>query len=279
MEELSKQSSRVIDHYRKTAQDYDKEYDTPHWKELYDKITWHYIEPYLPKRGLILDAGGGTGKWAIPMAQKRLKVIVYDISKEMLDVALRKVKERNLKELIQAKEGDVCNIDFPDNHFDFVLAEGDPISYCEDPDKAVEELSRVLKPDCFMSAAVDSLFSIVRRVLNAGLDIDGTMKILHEKRVYAKDWGFHCWAFIPKDLKALFEKHGLNVMKLAGKPIVYSSEMEPLLRDPEKVKKILEIELKLCEEESIVGYGGHLHIVARKPKKPHKLTQEPISSV
>jgi ubiquinone/menaquinone biosynthesis C-methylase UbiE len=80
------QNEKVIEYYRKTAKDYDKNYDTLFWKTTYDKITWRYIEPYLPKKGLILDAGGGTGKWAIPMAERGLKVVIYDISKEMLEI-------------------------------------------------------------------------------------------------------------------------------------------------------------------------------------------------
>jgi ubiquinone/menaquinone biosynthesis C-methylase UbiE len=196
-------------------------------------------------------------------------VIILDVSRDMLDVALRKVRERNLEESIQVNEGDVCDIGFPDNHFDFVLAEGDPISYCDNPDKAVEELSRVLKPDCFISAGVDSLFSIVRQMLSARLDIDYAMKILHEKRIYVEKWGFNCWVFSPKDLKGLFGKHDLDAVKVVGKTVMYSKEMEPLLQDVEKAKELLEIELNLCEEESIVGYGGHLQIVARKLKKPY----------
>jgi len=262
--EPNEQSSRVIKYYKKVAEDYDKEYDTLYWKELYDKITWHYIEPYLPKDGVVLDAGGGTGKWAIPIAEKRLKVVVYDISKEMLGVSLRKVKDRRLEKLVQTRVGNICNIDFPDNHFDFVLAEGDSISYCSNPDKAVGELSRVLKPNCFIAAGVDSLFSMVRRTLRTRQDLDGAMKILREKRFYAEDSGFHCWAFTPKDLKTLFQKHDLKIVKIAGKTVVYSQEMEPLLQEPEKAKKFLKVELKLCEEESIVGYGAHLHITARK---------------
>ncbi|MEM1569252.1 MAG: hypothetical protein QW547_04110 [Candidatus Bathyarchaeia archaeon] len=41
------QSARVINYYRKVAEDYDKEYDAPYFKMLYDKITRRYIELYL----------------------------------------------------------------------------------------------------------------------------------------------------------------------------------------------------------------------------------------
>ena len=269
MKKQSEQSGRVIEYYRKTAEDYDKEYDTPYWKDLYDKITWHFIQPYLPVDGLVLDAGGGTGKWAIPIAQRGLRVVIYEISREMLNVALRKVKELSLESLIQTKEGDICHVDFPDNHFNFVLAEGDPISYCDDPDMAVAEIYRVLKPGCLVSAGVDSLFRIVRLVCLSH-DLETALKILSEKRLYMEEAGFHCWLFTPEDLRELFVRHGFEVIKIIGKPVVFSKEAEPLLLDVEKAKKLLEIELMLCEQESIAGYGGHLHIVARKPREPHR---------
>ncbi len=56
------QSTRVISYYGRVARDYDREYDVPYFKMLCDKITWHYIEPYLPTSGLVLDAEEGTGK-------------------------------------------------------------------------------------------------------------------------------------------------------------------------------------------------------------------------
>lgn len=265
MERLDDQNRHVIDYYRKTAEEYDKEYEVPVFKELYDKITWRYIEPYLPKEGLVLDAGGGTGKWAIPIAERGLKVIVYDISLEMLNAALRKLREHGLENRIRVKQGDICNIAFPDNHFDFALAEGDPISYCSDPDKAVGELYRVLKPGCYIAAGVDSLLRIIRHAVGLRHDLDAAFRILREKRFYAPKWGFHCWAFAPKDLKQLFTRHGFSVVKVVGKPVVFFREAEPLLQESKKTKKLLELELALCEEESIIGYGGHLHIVAGKP--------------
>ena len=70
----NEQSDRVIAYYHRNAADYDKEYDVPFFKEIYDRLTWRYIEPFLPRTGVVLDAGGGTGKWSIPIAKKGLKV-------------------------------------------------------------------------------------------------------------------------------------------------------------------------------------------------------------
>jgi len=262
-----KQESKVMSFYKKTATQYDKEYENPYWKEIYDKITWRYIEPCLPKKGMVLDAGGGTGKWSVPIAEKGLKVITCDISKEMLKVASQKLKQEKLENLVSLVQGDVCHIPFPSKSFEFVLAEGDPISYCSNPEKAVNELSQVLKQNCFIAAGVDSLFAFLRRMLNSEqVNLDEVLKVSKEKRIHPKDWGFDCWAFTPEDLRRLFTKHGLKRIKIVGKPIMFLNRPETsfIFQDKEKTRKLLKIELEFCENPDIVGYGAHLHIVARK---------------
>lgn len=265
------QIHNVVKYYDQSAEQYDEGYENPYFKELYNKITWRYIEPYLPDDGVVLDAGGGTGKWTLPIAEKGLRVVLYDMSVGMLRVARKKAIERGLDNLVTFKEGDIRDISYPDNTFDFVLAEGDPISYCGDPDKAVMELARVLKPDKFMAAGVDSLYSTARNSLVRG-GPEEALKVLLEKRFLPPQWGFYCWAFSPDDLRRMFETNGLEVVKIIGKTVVYVSrpETELLLQDEAKVKKILDLELMLCEEPSLVGYGGHLHIVGRKKQLESK---------
>ena len=263
----NEQSDRVIAYYHRNAADYDKEYDVPFFKEIYDRLTWRYIEPFLPRTGVVLDAGGGTGKWSIPIAKKGLKVILFDISQEMLNVASAKAKESRLQDRVSFRQGDICNVPFGDNSFDFVLAEGDPISYCSDPDLGVKELGRVLKPNCYLSAGADSYYYTLSRMLNQPeIDFDKFEKVRREKRLFAKDWGFDCWLFTPEDLKKLFKNHGFKVIKIAGKPVLFRNRPEtaPLLKDPEKAQKLIDIELEFCEIASILGNAGHFHIVAQK---------------
>jgi ubiquinone/menaquinone biosynthesis C-methylase UbiE len=77
--------------------------------KIYDAITWEYIEPYVPKDpdALVLDAGGGTGRWTIRMARKGCKVVLVDISEGMLKIAAEKVKKEGLQNKITIKEGDI----------------------------------------------------------------------------------------------------------------------------------------------------------------------------
>ena len=76
---------------------------SPHfdnWTEIlqervYGYVTWEHLKKYIPenKNALILDAGGGTGRWAIPLAKIGYKVILCDISKGMLRQAESKIKQ------------------------------------------------------------------------------------------------------------------------------------------------------------------------------------------
>jgi len=267
------QNRRVITYYNESAQNYDKDFEAPYFREIYDKVTWHYIEPYLPSEGVVLDAGGGTGRWTIPIARRGLGVVLYDISREMLAVARRKIEECGLTDLVTIEEGDICNMPFGNDEFDFVLAEGDSVSYCSDPDKAMSEIARVLKKDRYVAVGVDSLFSGVKGTVERE-GPDQAMKALREKRFYAsyaKPWRLRCWAFSPADLRQLFERNGLEVVKVVGKTLTHRSKSrdDPLLQDPDRAKKLLELELMLCEEPSIVGFGWHLHTVGRKKAEIH----------
>lgn len=71
----------------------------------------------------MLDAGGGSG---------------------MLKIAEEKIKDQNLKGKIKIVKYNVTNMnEFKDNTFDLAIAEGDPVSYCSNPDQAISELARV----------------------------------------------------------------------------------------------------------------------------------------
>lgn len=265
---FDRQARKVKSFYREFATRYDELASTSYYKRIYDEITWRFIEPFLPETGVVLDAGGGTGHWAVPIAKRGLRVVVYDISREMLQVALKKAEEEDLSRLISTMEGDVRRIRFPDSTFDFVLAEGDPISYCGKPEKAVQELARVLKPGSFISAGVDSVYSIAFSMLNMeNKSIDKIGSFLQDKRVYIENLGFHTWAFTPTGLEQLFTKCGLEVVRMAGKPVLFLGKPETsyIFEDSKKVRKLIDIELELCQERSLLGSAGHLHIVARKP--------------
>ena len=96
----------------------------------------------------VLDAGSGTGSTALIAAEKvgaKGKIILFDISEGMLNIARTKIEKAGFKERIETKTGDILNLPFPDNYFDVVLS---TYSVCPlySPDKGALELLRVVKP-------------------------------------------------------------------------------------------------------------------------------------
>jgi len=223
---IDEQARKVIEYYREEAPVYDTKYTDPICR-ISDEITWRFTEPYLPKLGVALDAGGGAGGWAIEMAKRGLKVMLYDLSPDMLREASKKIGRHGLSDFIQVRQGDIRAMPFKDEEFDFVLCEADPIAYCGDPDKAIGELSRVMKPNCLLVVGVESTYFKAFRALRNGEPLGEVLRILDTGVVPLCDENevplFDVQTFTIAQLMDLLNKHGLEVVKFAGKPIFASA--------------------------------------------------------
>ncbi len=99
------------------------------------------------KGGLFLDAGTGTGDFAVELARlKPRKIIGIDIADAMLALGSKKIKHKGLDSVIEFKEGDCENLQFPSDTFDLV-ASAFGVRNFEDLEKGLSEILRVLKPE------------------------------------------------------------------------------------------------------------------------------------
>lgn len=245
------------------AAEYDASYEGKKWVEIYDYITWDKtIKPYLPnnKEAEILDAGGGTGKWTISIAKLGYHVFLTDISEKMLQVAKQKLAKENLLERVGIVEADVTKMDmFKDDSFDFVLCEGDPLSYCTNPYQGIRELVRVAKKDSFIVASADNLYSRIMWNMRQGL-LDQAIKLSEDQWVIGE---FPMYFFKPRELVQNFEKAGCKVERIVGKNI-FRQVGEDQLKDPEVFKEILKLEQEYCNDPSLIGLAGHIAVMCKK---------------
>lgn len=102
----------------------------------------------LVKGAKILEIGCGTGQTAEYMASSfDCTVTAIDNHPVMLEKAAARLKKQNA----EVKYGDAAQLPFPDQTFDFVLAES-VISFTSSVDQALREIARVLKKDGVMAA-------------------------------------------------------------------------------------------------------------------------------
>jgi ubiquinone/menaquinone biosynthesis C-methylase UbiE len=269
-EQMTTRSEAYHDH---EAPAYDAKYDElPVFTQIYEPVTWDNIRRFLPSHpARVLDAGGGTGRWTIPLAEMGYEVTLTDISQGMLHIARTKIEAAGLAEQVTILVQDIRHMrDLADGHFDLVLAEGDPVSYCEEPAAAIQELARVAKVGAHVIVSVDSRIAAVYH-LNQ-LDFDGAENLLRggqmQWRDQNPDYAFPIHAFTIPELGGLFEANGLRVVRVLGKSVFFH-RLQPevrdrILADKELTQRMVDLECRYGDDPGWAGSGGHIEVTGVK---------------
>jgi len=238
-------------------------------------VTMHFLIKYLPEKGLILDAGGGLGRYTIELAKRGYDLTLLDLAPEMLKMAERKIRRAGVKKSIkQIVEGSVEDLSmFCDETFDAVLCLGAPLCHIRNPqrrEKAVREL-RVAKKDAPIFASVISRLGLLKTLLiefqheihyaKHHLEVGDYVPGVHGEGFTAAHW------FQPEELRHLFEAQGLKVLEMAGLEGLSShheKETNRLHKDEKKWKIWMEIILKTFTHPSVVGGSEHFLLVGKK---------------
>lgn len=261
-------------HYDEKAESYDEIFEVLYFK-VYDAITWKFIEPYIPTdpNALVLDAGGGTGRWAIRMAKKGCKVVLMDISEGMLRVAAKRVEKEGLQHKMVIEKGDIAKTGYADETFDMILCEH-ALFLFKKPDIVIKELKRILKKEARLIISAQNRYVYSLALLpekpNSN-NIDAAFNILLRKKYGAmnKNGKVKIYAWTPNEFRVMLERNGFYVEKIVGKgvtmPLRVKKEFYWKKEYPEDLfNKILRFELALCENPDALALAGHLQAIARK---------------
>src|SRR5438552_2928175 len=129
-------------YHDRVARQYDAIYDDPFW-EFHDDLTWRSIKPHLPRNlsSACADLGCGTGKWGLKLLKSGFAVTFVDNSAAMIEQTREKLVSLGPK----AKRATLLVADIvqmpqlSSAAFELVLAMGDPLSICCDPQRAANE--------------------------------------------------------------------------------------------------------------------------------------------
>lgn len=264
----------IEEYYDKRSPSYDSTFDMLYFK-VFDAITWRYIEPYVPvdPDALVLDAGGGTGRWAIRMARKGCRVILMDVSEKMLKIAAEKVKEEGLHK-ITTEKGDISETGYADETFDMILCEHTLFLFKE-PDILIRELKRVLKRKARLIISAQNRYvqSLACLPEKPSSDkVHHALDILLRKKynTMTKRGKVKICTWSPNEFRTLLERNGFQVEKIIGKgvtmPLRISKELFVKKEYTEDLfNKILQFELALCEKPDALALAGHMQAIAYKP--------------
>jgi phosphatidylethanolamine/phosphatidyl-N-methylethanolamine N-methyltransferase len=92
----------------------------------------------------VLELGVGTGI-SLPEYDRKHRIVGIDLSRDMLDIARKRVADRKLDQVESLQEMDAGNLAFEDGSFDAATAMF-VVSVVPDPDRVLAEVVRVVRP-------------------------------------------------------------------------------------------------------------------------------------
>jgi len=242
---------------------------SPYW-EFYYALSWNHMKEYLPRDLAVEvhDVGCGTGVFGLKLLKAGFRVLFSDLSTRMLEVTRRKVSDAGYQDRAEFLKLDMADMGgISDGRFGFLSAQGDPLSLCKDPRKAMSEVARTLAPGGVAVLSVDNRVSgyehyLEKSALKGLLEFhkSGVLTWLAER----KEERFPFRAFHPTEIRKMAAAARLEVVSMIGKTILPLRKHPGLLEDKRAFRELLRIEQKLSSTESNLGRASHLQVVLRK---------------
>jgi S-adenosylmethionine-dependent methyltransferase len=243
-------------------------------------VTTHALSKYLPEQGRILDMGGGPGRYAIWLAERGYRVVLADLSPELLQISRTKITEAKVQSQIDdILECDVRDLSrFDDNLFDAVLCLG-PFYHLTEPadrDQAATELVRVMKSKAMVFIAFMPIYTFLLRTValtdeQHHLASTEFMSRLMNDGVFFNDVPNRFtsgYGVRPQEIAPFFERHGLKQVDLladTGFAAPVAQQLAELAdTDPKAYQGIMDIIIDSADDSSILGASTHLLYVGKK---------------
>lgn len=245
------------------------------------EIIKKYINSKISRDTLILDAGGGTGRWVQVLSKiYNSKFILYDKYSEMLNVARSKKAINKIKDKLQIVKGDIQDMNqVESNSVDYLISIYSPISFVEKPALFLKEIHRILKPNgtglIMGQGYYNAIASKINNYHDEALNLN---KLEKEAKVKWSDSLAPLHVFSKESLEKLAIDSKLTVLKTYGIPVFIqpgpedfdssnkqrSGVSSKLKNDPEFYKSVFQLEMKYNSQDSIVNRGMNLFTVVKK---------------
>ncbi len=192
-------------------------------------LRWREIERHLEGVRTILDIGGGTGAFSIPLARRGFSVTHVDIAPAMLKISRQKTEGVDTIQFVEADATDLTM--FSDRSFDLVLNMDGPVSYSgAEADMVISESARVTSQFLILTVA-HRAWAVARWMLasfrHTGKVIPAVNEILEngtwdasqfiDNALLAGEFPFPAIrTFLPAELAAILGGLGMDVVRVGA---------------------------------------------------------------
>lgn len=135
-------------------------YYSPEREVFYNLAFSYLINKLKPKKNsTFLDVGCGNCIHSIRLANKGFSIQAIDFSETVLEMASDNIKKKGLMSKITIKWDNLLNLSYKNKTFNYILCWG-VLMHIPDIEKAILELSRVLKPEGILIIQENNMYSL-----------------------------------------------------------------------------------------------------------------------
>ncbi len=259
---------RVGNEWQRLSQDF--------YHSLEFRTTMHFLRKHLPPPALVLDCGGGPGRYAIALAELGFEVVLLDLSSRNLEFARVKCLKLGVSGVRQFVKASAVSLPFSAEAFDGVLIAG-PLYHLvslRERRKAMKEGLRVLKKSGIVAASIVSLHGVFRSALvefPAFLKSGRALAYLRrpmQRKSAGDDVGAFTTAYFGDilELEEQFNSLGAETLELVALEGLASGLREPLnqLAEEGHGETWWKIHLATCTHRTALGGCEHTLYLGRK---------------
>ena len=230
-------------------------------------VVWAVLRRELdrgPEGGLtVLDVGGGTGGFAVPLAEAGHTVTVVDASPDALAALDRRAAEAGVAARVRAVQGDgdaLAGLVRPGS-VDLVLCHA-VLEVVDDPRAVVAALAAALRPGGAASVLVASrAAAVLARATTGHLDVAAALLADPDGRAGPRDTLRR--RYDADSAAALLRAGGLTVEDIHGVRVL--ADLVPAAVADEDPRALVDLELAASSRSPYRDIAAQLHLLARRP--------------
>jgi len=242
-------------------------------------VTWHFLQQLLPPTGLVLDAGGGLGRYALELCRAGYEVVLLHPSPRLVSLARETFAMEPYavqRRLLGSAIGDVQDLSMlKGDHFDAVLCLGGLLTHIGSStgrDKALSELVRVARPGALVAISVMGYLAMLRAILVLFSDdlLDPSLQALVSSGDTASATDTIRHFFRADELRQQAESAGLTTIQMVGCEGLSTGLAEAtnaLGQDAAKWAQWTQIVNRTCTEPAVVDMAEHILYLGRKAER------------
>ncbi|ADU09322.1 methyltransferase domain-containing protein [Micromonospora aurantiaca] len=230
-------------------------------------VIWSVLRAELDRRAgerlSVLDVGGGTGGFAVPLAEAGHRVTVVDASPDALAALTRRAAEAGVADRVRATQGDADALTglVEPATVDLVLCHS-VLEVVDDPEPVMSALVTALRPDGAASVLVAGRAAAVfGRAMNGQLDAAAALAADPHGTTGGRDTLRR--RYDAADASALLTAAGLVVEEIHGVRVL--ADLLPAAVADGQQAALVELERALAARSPYRDLAAQLHLFARRP--------------